>query len=55
MEYARLLERESWKARGEGKEILAISLSEQSTEVACYAQKFREWQEANPDKAKLPD
>jgi len=55
MEYSRLLERESWKARGEGNEVLARSLSDQSTEVAIYAHKFLEWQEFNPEKVKLPD
>jgi hypothetical protein len=55
MEYSRLLERESWKARGEGNEVLARSLSDQSTEVAIFAHKFLDWQEENPDKVKLPD
>lgn len=55
MEYSRLLERESWKARGEGNEVLARSLSDQSTQVAIYAHSFMDWQEANPNKVKLPD
>jgi hypothetical protein len=55
MEYSRLLERESWKARGEGNEVLARSLSDQSTEVAIYAHKFLDWQQEHPDKVKLPD
>jgi hypothetical protein len=55
MEYSRLLERESWKARGEGDEVLARSLSDQSTQVAQAAHKFMDWQEENPDKVKLPD
>jgi len=55
MEYSRLLERESWKARGLGDEILARSLSDQSTQVAQSAHKFMDWQEENPDKVKLPD
>lgn len=55
MEYSRLLERESWKARGEGDEVLARSLSNKSTQVANYAHAFLDWQEENPDKVKLPD
>jgi len=55
MEYSRLLEGESWKARGRGDEALARSLSDQSTQVAQAAHKFLDWQEDNPDKVKLPD
>ena len=55
MEYSRLLERESWKARSDGDEALARSLSDQSTQVAQYAHRFMDWQEENPEFVKLPD
>jgi hypothetical protein len=34
---------------------LALSLSDQATEVAELAMSFIEWQKANPDKVKYPD
>ena len=34
---------------------LALSLSDQATEVAEYAMEFNEWQKKNPDKVKYPD
>lgn len=55
MEYSRLLEGESWKARGQGDDLLARSLSEQATQVAMAAHKFMDWQEEHKDLVKLPD
>lgn len=34
---------------------LALSLSDQATEVAEIAQSFEAWQKANPEKVKYPD
>jgi hypothetical protein len=53
--YSKLLQIESNKAAQEGKDDLAVSLSIDAAHVMNFAHNFLNWQEANPDKVKLPD
>jgi len=55
IEYSHLLRYESTNALLRGDENLSDSLKKQADEVLSYAQKFKEWQQANPDKVKIPD
>jgi hypothetical protein len=53
--YSHLLQRESNRAILRGEHELAQSLERDAAEVVSFAHRFMDWQEANPDKVKLPD
>lgn len=53
--YSKLLQIESNSAAQRGEDDLALSLANDACQVMCFAHKFVDWQQANPDKVKLPD
>ena len=53
--YSKLLQIESNSAAQRGEDDLALSLANDACRVMCFAHKFLDWQQANPDKVKLPD
>ena len=53
--YSKLLQIESNSAAHRGEDELAISLSKSAIDVIQFAHQFFDWQQANPEKVKLPD
>jgi hypothetical protein len=55
VEYSHLLRHESVNSSLRGDKDLSDSLDKQADEVLAYAQRFKAWQQENPDKVKYPD
>jgi hypothetical protein len=55
IEYSHLLRHESVNSSLRGDKDLSDSLDKQADEVLAYAQRFKAWQQENPDKVKYPD
>ena len=55
IEYSHLLRYASTNAALGNDQDLSYSLKKQADEVLSYAQRFKAWQQENPDKVKYPD